>query len=1652
MAPPNPLQCQVQGCGWETPSNTPTWDIMIQLLQLHDKNAHPAGTNGTTYSASAPRLERLPRPTFTLNMTEATWQFKTIEWVSYIGQTPTTPDNKLLQLRAACDDELRQRIFDSGDYSGLNTEEKFLSRMKDLAVIRIHKSVHLMNLYKMMQESDETIRAFVARVTGTADMCGMSIKCPKDGCGTEVSYRDEVVKQVLLHGMCNMEIKQRVLSRCGNGELGSLADLVDYISAEESALNETASLSANVNNNTISRIKQSSYKSTKSPTRQGPCKYCGGQRHTTSNKVDDRKKLCKAFGQECSKCGKRNHFAVVCQSGKAPQVANLGTEDGELIGSITSTNVYQSDTFPYPDHCLHPTRAADLLPVIGVLRGEGPVTSLPLPHYIHDTVQGWYKSRARESPSLPISFSVDRSAYAALGLSMPRFRNNTHNNRSGRGTADTGAQLTVIPVSLIENMGIKIDSIFPVQSRLNGAQDAPILVEGGILMTITAVNASTGASRTTHQLCYVSKYVTSTFLSLAACIDLGLVPSSFPDVGVCDRTEFTSGTVSSMVSCEPNECSNSGVPTSMSEPCECPRRELPPEIPDVLPFAPTAENAPKLRQFILDRYKASAFNTCEHQPLRLMDGSPPLRIFVDEEARPTAVHTPSQIPLHWQQPVKDGLDRDVRLGVLEKVTVNDPVSWCSRMVITAKHDGSPRRVVDYTALNKHAPRQTFHTESPWSIVSSIPPNKIKSVLDCWHGYHSVPLHPSDRHLTTFITPWGRYRYRTCPQGLICAGDAYTQRKSEILEGFQNHKTCVDDSVLFDDNIEENFFRVCKFLTQAARGGCTFNPKKFQFGSTDVTFLGFSITADGIKPNKEFLENILSFPTPRSITDIRSWFGAINQISYAFAVAPIMAPFRHLLSSKVPFNWTPELQSAFDASKQEIIRQCEKGVRSFDPTLPTALATDWAKIGMGFWLTQKHCQCSGTTPGCCKSGWQTVYVGSRFCNNAESDYHPIEGEAVSAIYGLEKCKFFILGLSDLTLCLDHKPLLGIFGTKKELQSIENPRLLNFKMKSLLFRFKTVHVPGKKHVIPDTFSRRRDSPVGQPMIGAEYATTLGPPDWVSSPTLADTHVSSNELIQGHVIASLAMVNAKVTVDSTTDVITWKRLESACLSCEEYILLHQTVSKGVPEEKSAWDKTILEYYPHRHSLVTCGPVVLLHDRPIIPQPLRPAVLSLLHVGHGSASAMFERAASSLYWPNFRQDLINHRASCIQCSRYAPSNPAMPPTIPTDPSYPFESVCADFFQLDAKQTYLVIVCRFSNWITIYRLKSDTSACLISVMRQFSSTFGIPVTLTSDGAKVFTSKEFEEFCDRLGIVHRVSSAYHARANKRAELAVKHAKRLIRGNVTQTGNLDTDKILQALLMHRNTPCPITGLSPAQVVFGRVLRDALPLQPGKFFPRSDWRIAAEKREEAYSKRKYTMQERLARGSRVLSSLSVGDHVLIQEQHGNRPRQWVKSGIVVEVGPYDSYLVSIGGSRQLTKRNRQFLKKIKPAQMKSDTSQTLSVPFVSRMPTQSSLTTPPAGSAPRIATESSGKSKSNDGSLVPLSGSGDDNALVASSPGRRDVVPSEVVPPVRLRRSGPNDDWQVARQDGVLLPASVPRVPGYAVAPVYTWLPLLPSSGL
>ena len=168
---------------------------------------------------------------------------------------------------------------------------------------------------------------------------------------------------------------------------------------------------------------------------------------------------------------------------------------------------------------------------------------------------------------------------------------------------------------------------------------------------------------------------------------------------------------------------------------------------------------------------------------------------------------------------------------------------------------------------------------------------------------------------------------------------------------------------------------------------------------------------------------------------------------------------------------------------------------------------------------------------------------------------------------------------------------------------------------------------------------------------------------------------------VLASITEINqsslSPLTSPDHPTALSWARLKAACLSCDQYKLLHKTIQAGVSDKKEDWDQEIVDYFPHRQSLVTVGPVIMLHDRPVIPRSLHNNVLEHLHAGHASATAMFERAETSLYWPNLRADMINYRGACTTCTRYAPSNPAMPPPEPEQPTYPFQSVCADFLHM---------------------------------------------------------------------------------------------------------------------------------------------------------------------------------------------------------------------------------------------------------------------------------------------------------------------------------------------------------------------------------------
>ena len=649
---------------------------------------------------------------------------------------------------------------------------------------------------------------------------------------------------------------------------------------------------------------------------------------------------------------------------------------------------------------------------------------------------------------------------------MNTFRDHPRHSAVTQITADTGCQSCLAGVNLLSKLGLPHSALIPVTTQMKGADNAPFNILGALFVELSGKDEY-GSTYVTKQMVYISKNTEAFYLSRSACQDLQIIGREFPKIG-----EFSNQTVAAGQSHSSEQKTGSYEKIAFElAPCGCPKRTMPPPI-QLPPWKLSDKNREITEQFLLDRYSSSTFNVCTHQILPTMHG-PPMKLMVDRNATPVCIHKATPVPVHFYDKVKEGIDSDVRLGVIEPVPHGTPTSWCHRMVICSKKCGGCRRTVDFQALNKHAYRETHHTPSPYHLAREVPCHTKKTTVDAWNGYHGIRLCKSDCHLTTFLTPWGRFRYIRCPQGYIASGDAYTSRYDSIIADVKKKVKCIDDTLLYADTTEESFTQTAQYLELCGQNGIILNPKKFHFSKDEVEFAGFKISKTTIAPVPTFFKAIEGFPTPKNITDIRSWFGLVNQSAYTFSKCAVMEPFRELLKKGSQFKWSDALEKAFRAAKDEIRRNIEKGVRIFEKNRQTCLATDWSSKGIGAWLLQKHCKCNSSKPFCCPSGWQVTLFCSRYLTEAESRYAAVEGESLAVVFGLEKARHFVLGCTDLTIAVDHKPLIGLF-LHRSLEDIPNARLRNLKEKTLPFRFQMVHVAGVKNKVADCLSRSPSEP--------------------------------------------------------------------------------------------------------------------------------------------------------------------------------------------------------------------------------------------------------------------------------------------------------------------------------------------------------------------------------------------------------------------------------------------------------------------------------------------------------------------------------------------------------------------------------------------------
>lgn len=1466
------IPCSIAGCNYVTEDVDVT--IVVALLSLH-ANQH------SSQNTAAAKVEKVSRPSISSSGTSEQWSYFLIRWEEYVTATNIQGKDKVIQLLECCDDTLRHDLTQASGSSLIDkSDTDVLAAIKTLAVREENVMVARVKLHNMHQDHEESVRAYFSRLRGQANICKFLVNCPT--CAQDVSYINEVLKDVLVRGISDSEIQLDLLGHT-NQDMNHEA-ILNFIETKESGKRSASRL---LSSHGVEAARSSYRKINNTPTNIGqrgspnqinkddPCSYCGLKGHGIRSTMNIRKLECPAYNKTCNYCKKFHHFESMCRS------------------------KMNSSKSPPPKVTCDEMMSSNTLCAVTNKQGFNNQKILRLDHHTYNNLSdSWTKQASKPQPYLNLKISTTNEDYMYFGFKL----NIKTRECSLPVMADTGCQSCLIGMKQANKLGFTTHDLLPVSMQMHAANRKGINILGAVILRFEG-NTPTGNKVETRQLTYVSDDTEKCFLSKEACISLGLITNKFPTIGENFLIEHVKD------------------PANQND-CDCPRRELPPAPPKKLPFLPIEANKLKLKNYLLQYYSSSTFNTCPHQTLPMMEG-PALKMMIDDNAVPVAHHNPVPVPIHWQDEVKKGLEQDTLLGVIEPVPVGEPVTWCHRMVVCAKKNGKPRRTVDLQPLNKYATRETHHTQSPFHQARSVPQNKKKTIFDAWNGYHSVPLRTEDRHLTTFITPWGRYRYKTAPQGYIASGDGYSRRYDEIVSHIKNKTKCIDDTLLWSNTIEESYNQAIEWLDICGRNGITLNPDKFVFAEDVVDFAGFTITSETVKPCNKYIQAIRDFPKPTNITDIRSWFGLINQVSYAFSMATHMQPFRQLLKPGNVFTWSKEIDDLFEESKQLIIDEIQEGVTIFDKSKPTCLATDWSKTGIGFWLSQKHCRCPKIEPFCCKTGWKITLVGSRFTHPAESRYAPIEGEALAVADALDKARYFVLGCSDLFLAVDHKPLLKILGDRS-LEAIPNTRLRNLKEKTLRYKFRIVHIPGTKHKAADATSR---SPTGdtQPEL-------LHLPDDVQA--ISHDLLPENTILQSF-LCGIRSEDQNVTISSNLELdlrtsmlaslesietITWDKVKKATSDDNTLTELSLLIEAGFPNKSENLSPHLRAFHQFREHLYTVDGIIIYKQRIVIPTSLRSKILHSLHSAHQGTSSMIARAETSVFWPGITADILATRAQCQHCNRIAPSQPNAPPIPPVAPMYPFQCICADYFHLKGIN-YLVIVDRYSNWPIIEKAQEGSKG-LIETLKRVFTTYGICDELSSDGGPEFTSQSTQLFLKQWGVHHRLSSVAFPHSNCRAEIGVKTAKRLISNNTSNNGDLEVDTFRRAILQHRNTPDKDTKLSPAMCLFGRPIKDFIPILPNKYKPHETWCGTLAAREEALRNRHMRLHEYWNEHTKQLTPLVVSDKVRIQNQTGPHPNKWDKTGLIIEVKPYNQYLVRVDGSGRVTLRNRKFLRKYVP----------------------------------------------------------------------------------------------------------------------------------
>ncbi|XP_040275489.1 uncharacterized protein K02A2.6-like [Bufo bufo] len=721
------------------------------------------------------------------------------------------------------------------------------------------------------------------------------------------------------------------------------------------------------------------------------------------------------------------------------------------------------------------------------------------------------------------------------------------------------------------------------------------------------------------------------------------------------------------------------------------------------------------------------------------------------------------VPFALRKKVEAELDHLLAEKIITKV---DRSEWASPIVPVKKKNGDIRICGDFrVALNNQLLVDQYPLPRLEDLFGSLAGGQKFTKIDLKQAYLQLQVHPDSRHLLTINTHKGLFQYNRMVFGIAPAPAIWQRIMDEVLAGIPFTQCLLDDMLITGPTDEEHRKNVEAVLERLQKYGLRVNLSKCEFLKSQLEFCAHTVDRHGLHTTEEKVKALTHAPTPRNVTQLRSYLGLLN---YYHRFLPNLAhqlyPLHRLLDARAKWIWTDKCEEAFRLSKELILSS--RVLVHYDLKKPVILACDASPYGLGAVLS--HVMPDGTE--------RPISFASRSLTSAEQNYSQIDKEALAIVWATKKFHAYIYG-REFTLITDHKPLLSILNPQKGISTTTASRLQRYALFLGAYAYSIRYRSHDTHGNADAFSRlplRDDHPLREVRVVEVHR-----PQSCMSTSLIARHTATDPFLSQ---------------------------------------IFSYVQTGWPERVSG---EFRPYFARKCELVTNAGCLQWGNRVIVPQYLQSTMLRILHEGHPGVVRMKQRARSYVWWPQMDtaiEDYVAQCPGCCQAQRPQKRGTLQPWPWPTEP---WSRLHLDFAGPIQGKMYLIVVDAHSKWPEVFQMPSITSAATILVLRKLFAQYGLPTAIVSDNGTQFTSHEFQSFLSGLGVQHYKTAPYHPASNGLAERFVQTFKKHLLSTLDQVG-LSEEKLLEFLIMYRNTKHATTGLSPAFLMFGRHLRTKLDL--------------------------------------------------------------------------------------------------------------------------------------------------------------------------------------------------------------------------------------